>query len=157
MSRGQTYSLPSPVTANFHHPYSFQNKPLSSNNLHIQPVPQKKAEKPLNETGRHIQEPRAASYQVAQPSLQVDRIIEALHQETSKHNETRMALQSSRRANFQLEQLLYQERTFNHALRVNVQDAEMKRIFAEGQLKAFEQQSFMIVYINGVIRKYQKC
>jgi hypothetical protein len=74
-----------------------------------------------------------------QSNPQIDWIILILHQETSKHNEIRLALQSSRRVNQQLEQLLYQEQTFNYTLQVNIQEAEKRRINTKDKLRAYEQ------------------
>jgi hypothetical protein len=144
MSHDSVFGLQSPTAARSYPSYSFQFKPLSSANQHVQPVLQQ-ADKSLHEKNRLVPEPGPANYQVPQSKPLMDRIIESLHQETSKHNETRMMLQSSHKMNLQLEQLLYQERTFNHTLRVNVQEAEMKRIYAEGKLQAYEQQNLHIV------------
>jgi hypothetical protein len=123
-------------------PCSFQLNPLSSANLHIQPLRQQKTDKPFCEANRRVQEPRPTSYQ------SIGSVLETLHLEISRHNETRLLLQTSRKTNHQLEQLLFQERTFNHSLRVSVQEAEMKRIVAEGKLQANEHQSLCNVCIT---------
>ena len=78
-------------------------------------------------------------YEILQSAAQVDRIMESLHKEMDSHNETRSYLQSCRQINVQLERLLNQERNFNYNLRLNAQEAEMKRIAAEGRLRAYEQ------------------
>lgn len=70
----------------------------------------------------------------------VDWIMDCLHKEMDSHNETRSTLQSCRQVNVQLERLLCQERSFNHNLRVSTQEAEMRRIAAEGRLRNYEQQ-----------------
>ena len=131
MSYNPTFDAQSPAVRS----YSTQFK-SSSVNSNIQP---QQADKHY-ETESRVQEP--GPYQ---SNSQIDWIIETLRQVTSKHNETRLALQSTRRINFQLEQLLYQERTFNHALRVNVQEAEMKRVYAEAKLRTYEQQNSQTV------------
>jgi len=141
MSYNPIFNMQSPAAARSYSTTQFN--PPSSVNSHVQPALQ-----PANnhyETESRVQEPGPARYQVPQSSPQIEWIIETLRQETNKHNETRLTLQSTRKMNIQLEQLLHQERTFNHALRANVQEAEMKRIYAEGQLRAYEQQNAHMV------------
>jgi hypothetical protein len=141
MSYNPTFGLQSPIAATSSTP---QSKPSSWTNSQIQSFIQQ-LERPFYETQSRVQEPRPASYQMPQSNPQIDWIIQILHQETSKHNEIRLALQSSRRVNQQLEQLLYQERTFNHTLQVNIQEAEKRRINTEDKLRAYEQQNIHIV------------
>lgn len=124
-------------------PRSFHLNPLPSANPHIQPLLQQKADSPSCETDRCVQESRSTGYQV--PSI--DSVLQTLRLEMSRHNETRLILQRSRKTNLQLEELLFQERTFNHSLRVSVQEAEMKRVVAEGKLQASEHQRLYIVCI----------
>jgi hypothetical protein len=135
ISYNPTFSLQSPIVAISSTP---QPKPSSWTNSQIQSFIQQ-SERPFYETQNHVQEPRPASYQMPQSNPQIDWIILILHQETSKHNEIRLALQSSRRVNQQLEQLLYQEQTFNYTLQVNIQEAEKRRINTKDKLRAYEQ------------------
>ena len=140
MSHNSTFGLQSPTAARSY----FQFNPLSSANSHIQPVLQEE-DKPLYQIGG---QERGPAYQVPQSNPQIDWIIETLRQETRKYDQTRLTLQTARKINHQLEQLLYQERTFNHALRLKVQEAEMKRIDAEGKLRTYELQSLYVVYVT---------
>jgi hypothetical protein len=152
MSHDPAFGLQSPAVARPYPPYSFQLNPLSSANLHIPPLLQQKADKPFCETNRLVQESRPTSYQMPQS---IDSVLETLHLEMSRHNETRLILQRSRKTNLQLEELLFQERTFNHSLRVSVQEAEIKKIVAEEKLRANEHQSLYIVCIT-VLRPIPK-
>lgn len=149
MSHDPAFGQQSPAVTGHYPPCSFQLNPLSSANLHIQPLLQQKADKTFCETNRRIQGPRPTSYQ------SIDSVLETLHLEISRHNETRLLLQTSRKTNHQLEQLLFQERAFNHSLRVSVQEAEIKRIVAEGKLQANEHQSLCNVCIT-VLRPIPK-
>ena len=141
MSYNPTFGMQSPAAARSYPP---QYRPPI--NPQMQPSLQQ-ANKNY-ETESRLQDPGPASYQVPHPSPQIDWIIQTLHEETSRHNETRLALQSTRKINVQLEHLLYQERTFNHALRVKVQEAEMKRVYAEGKLRAYEEHNPHMVCIT---------
>jgi hypothetical protein len=128
MSHDPTFGLQSSVATQSHTTPSSQVEPSSLAIPYVQPVIQQ-ANKPQHEKDRPG--PGPANYHIPQSNPQLEWLMETLYQETSRHNETRMTLQSTRKINFQLEQLLYQERSFNHALRVNLQDAEMKRISTE--------------------------
>ena len=106
----------------------------------MNPLLQQTADKLSHDKNKRTQESRPNDYQIVQSDSQVDWILDTLKQETSRHNETRMALQHSRQQTVQLERLLYQERSFNHTLRVNAQDAEIRRIAAKSKARAYEQQ-----------------
>jgi hypothetical protein len=138
MSHESPFTMQSP---NFTRSYTYQFKPYASGNSQMNPLFQQTADKPPHERNKHVQESRPSDHQMLNPDSQVDWIMDTLQQETSKHNETRMILQSSRQTNVQLERLLYQERSFNHSLRVNAQDAEIRRITAESRARAYEQQA----------------
>lgn len=146
MSHDSAIDLQSPAVAP-PCPHSFELNPLSSANLRIEPLLRQNANKPFYETNRRVQEPRPTSYQGLQS---IDSVLETLHLEIGRHNETRRVLQTSRKTNFQLEQLLFQERAFNHSLRVSVQEAEMKRILAEGKLRANEHQCLSDVCVTNL-------
>jgi len=148
MSHDSAFGLQSPAVVR-PCPCSFELNDLSSVDLHIQPLLQQKADKPFCETKGHVQESRPPSY----PSI--DSVLETLQLEIGRHNETRLILQTSRKTNFQLEQLLFQERSFNHSLRVRVQEAEMKMIAAEGKLQANEHRNLHNVCI-AVLRPIPK-
>jgi hypothetical protein len=125
-------------------PYSFQ-APLLSVSSHVQPGLQQ-TERPLHDTARPFLEPPTASYQAPQSSHPMDSIINTLRQEAAKHSETRLVLQSFYQTHIQTEQFLLQERSSNQALRVKVQETEMRNIYLEGKLRAYEQQqSFRVV------------
>jgi hypothetical protein len=136
MSHESAAGLQSPAAMRYP-PYSFHLKPTPS---YSQPFIHQKLERPLQEAHRLVQEPGPVTYQAPQPASQMDWVIENLHQETARHNETRLFLHSSRKVAVQLEQLLNQERAFNHSLRIQAQDAEMKKMFAEEKARAYERQ-----------------
>ena len=149
MSHDPAFGQKSPAVARPYPARSFSLNPFSSANIHTQPLFQQKADKPFCETDRCVQEPRPTSYQ------SIDSVLETLHLEISRHNETRLLLQKSQKIYHQLELLLFQERAFNHSLRVSVQEAEMKRIVAEGKLQANEHQSLYNVCLT-VLRPIPK-
>jgi hypothetical protein len=117
--------------------YSFQIKPVPSVSSNLQPVP-RRAES-FHGMDR-LPEPPSSNCQGAVASAPMDWVINILHLENDKHAETLRALQLSRKSNLHLENLLTQERAFNYNLRVKAQEAEMGRIFVEGQLRAYKQQ-----------------
>ena len=132
MAQGSARSMQPSTAAT----YSFQIKPLSSVNPTLQPAP--RYIDSYHETNR-LQESGFANYQG--PSCpQIDLVINILCLEKIKQAETLAALQSSRKSSVQLQNLLHQERTSNQRLRLRAQEAEMKRIFVEEQLRAYGQQ-----------------
>jgi hypothetical protein len=116
--------------------YSTRFKSPSTINSHVQPILQEANED--YEIESRAQGPGLAHYQVWQPSPQIDWIIETLRQEIIKHKE------STRKINYQLEQVLYRERIFNHFLRVNFQEARAKSTCAKRKLQAYEQNLDMV-------------
>lgn len=134
MSHG--LSMQSPNTTR---PY-YQHKSHPYTSSQVNPPFQPTVDKFPQERNKRLSEWHPSDHQMVQPDSQVDWIMETLQQETSKHNETRMLLQSTRQKNFQLEKLLNQERSFNQSLCINVQEAEIGRITAESKAKAYEQQ-----------------
>ena len=101
--------------------------------------------KPLHDMARPFLEPGMGYYQTPQSSPQIDWIITTLRQEAARHSQTRSDLQSSCQAHLQTEQLLFQERASNQALRVEAQKAEIRNIYLEGKLRAYEQQQSLHV------------
>lgn len=141
MSRGPKYSTdPSMVARGSYPSYPFQMKPASSANPNTQP-PFGPAE-PFRETNKNPEYGLAnAPGAVSIPPM--DWAINVLRLEKSKHTETLTALHSVQKSNLHLENLLRQERSFNHILRQKAQEAEMERIFLEGQLRVFQQQNMV--------------
>ena len=138
MSHESPFTVQSP---SFPRSHTYQFKPYAPGNSQMNPLFQQTADKFPHERNKHVQESRPKDHQTLNSDSQVDWIMDTLQQETSKHNETRMILQSSREKTVQLERLLYQERSFNHTLRVNAQEAEIRRITAENKARAYEQQA----------------
>jgi hypothetical protein len=137
MAYNPTYSMQPPGAARPYHTYSFQIKPVTSVSSNLPAAP--RHSEPFQGMDG-LTEPGSANHQGALASAPMDWVINILRLEKHKHSEALTALQSSCKSNLQLENLLAQERAFNYNLRVKAQEAEMERIFVQGQLRAYTQQ-----------------
>ena len=138
MAHNSAYSRQPSTATRSYATYSFQIKPVSSVKSNIQPTPG--PAEPFRETNRFPESGPTHSQGTASiPPM--DMAINVLRLEKSKHADALTALHSSRNSTLHLENLLLQERAVNHILRQKAHQAEMDRIFLEGQLRAYQQQN----------------
>lgn len=146
MSRKSKYSTESLMAARGSYPsYSFQNNSVSSVNSNLQ-QPLGSAE-PFQQTNK-VPESGPANIPGSVSVPPMDWAINVLRLEKSRHIETLTALHSTRRSVTQLENILNQERNVNHILRQKAQQAEMARIFLEGQLRVYQEQNSVCSLLN---------